>query len=129
MNENMKGQTIFEGRRTVESGTLDDLELALGTESAAQTATLVPFFGPSVAGEELFVEKLGIDYERALLGGISYEWSRPFRDGEAVDIRLWVEDVYQKGNMTFAIVNTEFCDAAGETVQVQKCTFIERGAS
>jgi hypothetical protein len=126
VNESVKGQILFEGQRTIDAGKLDELTTALDTESAAQTATLVPFFAPTIPGEALFVERLEIDYQRALLGGISYQWSRPFREGEVIDIRFSVEDIYKKGNLTFAIVTAEFDDAAGETVQIQKATFIER---
>ena len=79
----------------------------------AQTATLVPFFGPSIQGEAFVRDRLDIDMSRALMAGIGYEWRRPFEVGETVDITLLVEDIYDKGGNTFAIVATEFRDAAG----------------
>jgi hypothetical protein len=125
----MKGEVLFEGRRRIDGLKLEELATALGSDTATETATLVPFFGPTVVGEELFVEALEVDFSRALLGGISYRWERPFQEGELVDVRLWVEDMYQKGNLQFAVVTSEYRDAAGAVVQVQRATFIEQGAS
>lgn len=129
MKESLKGQTLFEVRRTIDELKLEELATALGTETAAETATLVPYFGPTIPGEELFVERLELDFSRALLGGISYQWERPFRPGETIDAKVFVEDIYTKGNLQFAIVTSEFRDSAGEIVQVHKATFIERGAA
>ena len=129
MEGSMKGETLFEVRRTIDEGKLEELATALGTETGALTAMLVPFFGPSVLGESYFVERMQIDLTRALLGGLSYEWARPFLAGETVDIKAFVEDVYEKSNLLFAVVTTEFRDRTGELIQIQKATFIERGAS
>ena len=70
-----------------------------------------------------------MDLSRALLGGLSYRWNRPFRPGEKVSAKVFVEDVYEKSTNQFAIVTAEFRDADGEVIQVHKATFIERGAA
>ena len=129
MKESMKGQTLFEVERTIDELKLDELTTALATESAPETATLVPFFGPTIPGELLFVERLEMDLSRALLGGISYQWERPFRPGEKVSVKVFVEDLYEKSNLQFAIVTSEFRDADDAVIQVHKATFIEQGAS
>lgn len=126
MNEALKGETLFTLERTVEVGKLDELARALGTGTAAATSTMVPFFGPTVPGEELFIDRLAIDLSRALLGSLTYEWRRPFRAGEAVAIRVVVEDVYAKAGLQFAVVTSEFRDAVGDLIQSQQATFIER---
>lgn len=128
MNESMKGETLFETRRTIHELKLEELGTALGTRTAPDTATLVTFFGPSIPGEALFVDRMQLDFSKALLGGLTYEWARPFRVGETVDVKTFVEDMYEKSNLQFAVVTTEFRDAAGDVIQVQKATFIERGA-
>lgn len=114
---------------TVEPVKLTELTNAIGTASAKETATLVPWFGPTLAGDARLVEVLDLDFSRALLAGHVYEWSRPFRPGEEVQARLVVDDVYTKGNNEFAVVKAEFRDAAGDIVQSQRTTFIERGAA
>jgi hypothetical protein len=127
VDTSLKGETLFAITRTVDAGKLDELAQAIGTPSAAQTATLVPFFGPSLQGEAFVRDRLDLDLTRALMGGIAYEWHRPFVAAEKVDVRLFVEDIYQKGESTFAIVTTEFRDAGGGLIQRQRATFIERG--
>lgn len=129
MKEGLKGQTLFEVQRTIDEHKLEELTTALDSETAGQTATLVPFFGPTIPGEELFVERLGLDLSRALLAGIAYTWARPFKAGEQVNVKVSVEDLYEKAGMQFVVVMSEFTDTAGELVQTHKATFIERGAA
>ena len=129
MKEGLKGQTLFEVQRTIDEHKLEELTTALDSGTAAETATLVPFFGPTIPGEEQFVDQLGLDLSRALLAGISYTWARPFRPGEAVTVKVSVDDHFEKGGNQFVIVMSEFTDSSGELVQTHKATFIERGAA
>lgn len=126
MNPSAKGQTLIEVSQRVEPVKLAELAAAIGTVSGSQTARLVPYFGPTIAGEQLLVDLLGLDLTRALLAGQSYEWSRPLEPEETVAIRVFIEDVYDKGGNTFGVVGTEIRDSVGELVQQQRTTFIER---
>lgn len=128
MNPSAKGRTLIEVSKRVEPVKLGEVAAAIGTETGSETARLVPYFGPTIAGEQALVDLLGLDLSRALLGGQSYEWTRPFEPDESVDIRVFVEDVYDKGNNTFGVVGTEIRDNSGEVVQRQQTTFIERSA-
>ena len=129
MKEGLKGQTLFEVQRTIDEHKLEELTTALNSETAAATATLVPFFGPTIPGEELFVDLIGLDLSRALLAGISYTWTRPFKPGESVNIKVSVDDTYEKSGMQFVVVMSEFTDPTGELIQTHKATFLERGAA
>lgn len=124
-----EGAVVHEGREVIGAARLADLAMAFGTESAEQTARLVPFFGPTVAGETHFVEVLGLDLSRALLGGLKYEWRRPFTLGEEVAAKVFIEKVFDKGSNRFGIVVAEFSGADGQLIQRQSSTFIERSAS
>jgi len=128
MNRSAKGQTLIEVSQRVEPVKLAELAAAIGTASGSETARLVPYFGPTIAGEQLLVDLLGLDLSRALLVGQSYEWRRPLDPGETVTIRVFIEDVYQKGENTFGVVATEIRDGSGGIVQQQRTTFIERSA-
>lgn len=128
MNPSSKGETLVEIRQTVEPVKLAEVATAIGTGSGKDTARLVPYFGPTVAGEQLLVDRLGLDLSRALLAGQSYEWQRPLEPGETVAIRVFIEDVYEKGANTFGVVATEVRDEAGHVVQQQRTTFIEATA-
>lgn len=126
MDLEAKGRVILEVERRVESVKLDELAAAIGTPTAHETAALVPFFGPTIAGEGALVKGIGLDLKRALLGGQSYSWTRPFEPGETLKISVRVEDVFDKGPMRFGIIVTEFSDSQGVRIQEQKTTFLER---
>jgi hypothetical protein len=128
MRDEAKGTTLAEQDLLVSPEAVDALEGALGTSTASATATLVPYFGAVVGGQATAVEGLGLDLSRALLAGVDYEWSRPFRIGESVHARVFVEDVFTKGANQFGILVAEFTGTDGVLVQRQSVTFIERGA-
>lgn len=131
MRLDAKGTVLFDGEQDVSAEHLRNLCTAIGTETAHATATIAPFFGPTVGGETTVTNPagLGLDLSRALLGGVSYEWSRAFTPGENVRIRVVVDDVYTKGSNTFGVVAAEFTDAGGSRIHRQTATFIERGAA
>jgi hypothetical protein len=117
MDTSIKGKTLAEEVRVIDPQKLDELATAIGTPTGTETATLVPYFGPTLAaGEQRFVDDLGLDLARALLG-------------ETIQARVFVEDAYEKSSMVFAIVACEFTDADGGLIQRHRATFIERGAA
>jgi acyl dehydratase len=123
----VEGATLFSGRLTVSADRMRSLALALGgSVEESPAASVVPFFGPTVAGERLVVEGIGLDLSRALLGSQSYEWTRPFRSGEEVDVTVRVERAWEKNSTEFAVVASEFKEPSGELIQRQTTTFIER---
>ncbi len=126
MNLSAKGQTLIETVQRVEPVKLAELAAAIGSPTAEQTARLVPYFGPTVAGEQPLVELLGLDLSRALLAGQAYEWILPLEPNEGVTIRVFVEDVFEKGDNVFGVVATEIRDETGAVAQRQRTTFIER---
>jgi hypothetical protein len=124
-----QGAVVYEGRQEVAPQRLQDLSRALGSGSAGETATLVPFFGPTVADMDAFVDVLGLDLDRALLGGLGYDWRRPFRPAEVVDVSVTIESVVEKGSNRIGVVVAEFRGSDGEVIQRQSATFIERSSS
>jgi hypothetical protein len=120
-----EGAIVFEGEEIVTSERLSKLAAALSSDSAAGTATLVPWFGPTVAGEKQFVEILGLDLSHALLAGLSYKWERAFVPEETVAVKVFIERVFDKGSNRFGVVVAEFSDKAGALIQRQSATFIE----
>jgi hypothetical protein len=120
-----EGAIVFEGEEIVTNERLSKLTAVLGSDSAAGTAALVPWFGPTIAGETQFVEILGLDLSRALLAGLSYKWERAFVPEETVSVKVFIEKVFDKGSNRFGIVVAEFSDKAGALIQRQAATFIE----
>jgi hypothetical protein len=128
MREDATGALVYEADVRVEPVKLAELTTAIGTESAAITARLVPWFGATVGGEQRLVSALGMDLSKALLAGHRYDWARPFEEGEDINVRVVVDQVYSKGENQFAIIRSEFRDSLGALVHSQMTTFIERGA-
>lgn len=128
MNAQMLGKTLLRTQTRAHAVKIDELQALLGTASAAQTARLVPFFGPTVAGEAAFVQALGLNLDRALLAGHALDFERPFVPDEPVDVELVLAEYSEKNNMQFGTIETRFSTPGGELIQRQKTTFIERMA-
>lgn len=126
MNLDSKGTVLVDTELLVDPDRLSKLAKALGTESAAETALKVPFFGPTAAGQDSVVAPLGMDLHRALQGGQSYEWHRSFIPGETVAVTVSVEDLIDKGTLQLATVLSEYRAADGELIQRQRTVFVER---
>lgn len=126
MRGDLKGQVLLRLKTRAHEVKLAELEALLGTDSAADTARLLPFFGPTIAGEAAFVEALGLQLERALLGGHAIEFQRPFVPDEELEVEMRLADYSEKNNMQFGTIETRFMTPLGEEVQVQRTTFIER---
>lgn len=126
MDLTSKGRVVHEAELRVEPIKLAELEAAIGTPTAAQSAPLVHWFGATIGGDARLVAALGMDLSRALLSGHRYDWVRPFEPGETVHARLVVENVIEKGTNHIAVVTAEFRGADGALIQSQHTTFIER---
>lgn len=129
MNLSTLGEVVVDTELVVDEQSVRLLADAIGTPTAMETALRVPFFGPTAGGQDSVVGPLNMDLRRALQGGQSYEWHRPFELGETVRCIVTIEDILDKGAMHLATVLAEFRDRDGELIQRQRTTFIERGAS
>ena len=129
MRKDAVGEVVHEATMRVEPVKLAELTAAIGTESASETARIVPWFGVTIGGDQRLVDTLDMDLSRALLAGHRYDWHRPVEPGEEIQARVTVDQVFSKGDNDFAVLTTEFRDAANELVQTQTTTFIERGVA
>ena len=129
MRHEAVGDIVYEATTRLEPVKVGELAAAIGSPTSEATAALVPWFGVTAGGQERLVDTLGMDLSRALLAGHKYEWGRPFEPGETVAVRVVVESVFAKGDNDFAVVVSEFRDDAGELIQRQQTTFIERSAA
>jgi hypothetical protein len=129
MNLDTLGQVVVDTELVVDEARVRLLAAAIGTPTAMDTALRAPFFGPTAAGQDSVVGPLNMDLSRALQGGQSYEWHRPFRLGETVRCTIIVEDILDKTTLHLATVLAEFRGADGEVIQRQRTTFIERAAT
>ncbi len=126
MKSELKGQSIHTLHTKAHAVKMAELEKALGTPSAAHTASLALFFGPTVAGDLGLIDAIGLDLSKALLGGYELRWRRPFVPDEPVVIESRLADVSTKNDMQFGVVETTIRTPEGEEIQTQSTTFIER---
>ncbi len=73
---------------------------------------------------------LDMDLRRVLHGGQEFEYVRPIHAGDVLTAQGRVADVYKKpgkrgGEMTFAVLETEFRNQRGEVVLYSRSTLIE----
>lgn len=126
MNLDTLGTVIVDTELVVDEARVQQLVKAIGTPTALETALRTPFFGPTAAGQYSVVGPLEMDLSRALQGGQSYEWHRPFRIGETVRLTVTIEDILDKTTLHLATVLAEFRGLDGELIQRQRTSFIER---
>lgn len=129
MKGELKGQVLLKTQTRAHAVKIAELQNMLGTASGKDTARLVPFFGPCVMGEAAFVNALGLNLDRALLGGHAVEFERPFVADEPLEVEMRLADYSEKNGMQFGTIETRFCTPKGEKIQIQTTTFIERMAA
>lgn len=128
MRGEQKGQVLLKVSTHAHAVKIAELAALLGTPSAEATARRTLFFGPTVAGEARFVEALGLNLDRALLGGHELAIKRAFQPGEPVEVEMRLADYSEKNGMQFGTIETRFGTPSGEEIQTQRTTFIERMA-
>ncbi len=122
-----KGEVLIRANLVAHRVKLEELARALGgTPTAPTTAAIGLFFGPTIAGEKAFVDAIKLDLTRALLGGHEVSWSRPFRADERIVATLEMVSHSEKSGMEIGVFETKFATPSGESIQVQRTTFIER---
>lgn len=127
MRKDRIGQPLLKASLVAHGVKLEELAHALGdTPTARTTATLGLFFGPTAVGYRSFVEAIQLDLERALLGGHETNWVRPFVADEPVLAELALVEHQERNGMEIGVVETRFTTPAGEPIQIQRTTFIER---
>lgn len=129
MKGELKGQVLLRSETRAHAVKMAEMQAMLGTESAKDTARLALFFGPCVMGESGLVDALGLNLDRALLGGHAIESDRPFVPDEPVHVELRLADYSEKNGMQFGTIETRFTTPNGEPIQLQTTTFMERMAA
>ncbi len=71
--------------------------------------------------------ELGLDFSRVVHGEQAYEWRRPLRAGETLEVHARIESVRVRGGHGFLTLRTEMRDGQGRTVVLARSTLIERG--
>ena len=72
--------------------------------------------------------ELGLDFSRVLHGNQEYEFRRPLREGETLEVRSRLGSIRVFGGNAFLVVVTELVEPEGDLVCTARSTMIERAA-
>ncbi len=70
--------------------------------------------------------ELGLDFSRVLHGNQEYEFRRPLRQGETLQVRTRLGSIRVFGGNAFLLVVTELVEPEGDVVCTARSTMIER---
>ena len=142
------GTTVDDVLLPIEAGKIREFARATGTEDAVHVdvsaaraaghpAVVAPLTFPVTTAhlrdQARFVERLGLDIARIVMGEVSWEYRRPLHAGDVLHAHRTVESDTEResrrGRMRLVGLVTEFTTEDGEVVLVQRETLIERGAA
>lgn len=73
--------------------------------------------------------ELGLDFTRVVHGEEVYEWSRPVRVGETLEVVATIESIRARGGHEFLTLRTELRGANAELVVTARSSLVVRGAT
>lgn len=108
-----------------------DEAFARGAHWDGLVAPLTFLFAPTLPGQVDIAEALGLDYRRALIVGIEYEYFAPVVAGELLTCETHVTDVQERsgGRAVTVTVQADLIDQRGRRVQTQWATFLQRAVA
>ena len=97
-------------------------------ESEGVPATFVTVAEFAVMPQIVADPELGLDFSRVLHGNQEYEFRRPLREGETLQVRTQLGSIRVFGGNAFLVVVTELVEPDGALVCTARSTLIERVA-
>ena len=73
--------------------------------------------------------ELGLDFARVVHGEQEFEWSRPVRVGDVLEVRSTIESIRVKGGHEFLTLRTEMRDEAGALIVLARSLLIVWGGA
>ncbi|MFJ8813001.1 FAS1-like dehydratase domain-containing protein [Amycolatopsis thermoflava] len=99
---------------------------AAGFPDVPATATHVVVAGHH-RDQQAFVAKLGLVFDRIVVGSVKWTYFRPLRAGDSLrGVRRVADDVEKRGRR-FVTLETDYLDSAGECAVRVREVLIERG--
>lgn len=98
-----------------------------GFPDVPATATHVVVAG-HFRDQRAFVAKLGLAFERVVVGSVKWTYFRPLCAGDSVHGVRRVADDTEKSGMRFVTLETDYLDASGECAVRVREVLIERSA-
>jgi hypothetical protein len=97
-------------------------------ESEGVPATFVTVAEFAVMPQIVADPELGLDFSRVLHGNQEYEFRRPLREGETLQVRTRLGSIRVLGGNAFLVVETDLVEPDGDLVCTARSTLIERAA-
>ena len=72
--------------------------------------------------------ELALDFSRVLHGNQEYEFRRPLREGETLEVRCRLGSIRVLGGNAFLVLVTELLEPGGDVVCTARSTLIERAS-
>lgn len=135
------GDTLDTVEFTVESGKVREFARATFATDPVHTVggsdVLATLTHSVVTGhyrdQATFVDALGLAISRVVVGSVSWEYARPLAADDTLTATRRIESDERRegtsGPMRFVTLVTDFVDAHGDVVLVQREVLIERGTS
>jgi hypothetical protein len=70
---------------------------------------------------------LDLDFARVVHASQGYEYRRPLREGESLQVRARIESIRHKGGTGFLTIAMDLIDVDGEVVCTARSQMLERG--
>jgi acyl dehydratase len=125
MNPAAAGKTYPATTFTVEPERVAAFREIFG-EAEGVPATFVTVAEFAVMPQIVADPELGLDLSRVLHGNQEYEFRRPLRPGETLQVRTQVGSIRVFGGNAFLVVVTELVEPDGDVVCTARSTMIER---
>ncbi|HSD48397.1 MAG TPA: MaoC family dehydratase N-terminal domain-containing protein [Actinomycetota bacterium] len=97
-----------------------------GEDSVPPTFVTAPEFAAGLT-QVIGDADLGLDLSRVLHGEQEYEWRRPVRPGDVLDVTSTIESIRAKGGREFLTLRTEMRDAEDDLVVVARSSLLVQG--
>ena len=97
-------------------------------ESEGVPATFVTVAEFAVMPQIVADPELALDFSRVLHGNQEYEFRRPLREGETLEVRCRLGSIRVLGGNAFLVLVTELVEPGGDIVCIGRSTLIERAA-
>ena len=130
LNPDLEGKTYPTISFTVDEDHVRRFAQAIGDDGASVPPTFATV--PEIlSGLDRVVadEELGMDFARAVHGEETFEWRRPLRMGETLQVQTVVESIRTKRGHGFLVLRTDMRDRDGETVVIARSTMVVRGSA
>jgi acyl dehydratase len=105
-----------------------------GADAVAPPTYPIAFMVQAMSGGLETFQELGLDFMTLVHGEQEFEYRRPIRVGETLELTGRIADVYEKrssggGVLDFVVLETEAKDHAGDVVFVSRNVLISRRAA